>query len=213
VTEQAVSKWERGKGLPDVSVLITMSELLDVEIDVLLGGKENKEKIYENQKKGNDKRLTKIKVTMIGTLLILILVIVVSIIIQFKDNHFEVKTLSSNCSNFKISGIAVFNKERTVLNISNIEFCGTNQKTIYKKISCNLYENYNDKKNLISSCQSKENINLENYLKEVNINVSNYEYLCPKPKTNALFLEIYATNEENKNIEYKIPIKLNDNCD
>ena len=40
VSYQAVSKWERGETLPDIPVLIKLSELLDISIDnILIGAK------------------------------------------------------------------------------------------------------------------------------------------------------------------------------
>lgn len=38
VSDRAVSKWERGRGAPDVTLLRTLSESLNVNIEVLLGG-------------------------------------------------------------------------------------------------------------------------------------------------------------------------------
>ena len=50
VTPQAVSKWERGVGLPDIELLCEIGKGLDVTIDSLLG--DTKDKITES---GNDK--------------------------------------------------------------------------------------------------------------------------------------------------------------
>ena len=41
ITDKAVSKWERGLGCPDVSLLGELSEILDVGIGELLNGEEN----------------------------------------------------------------------------------------------------------------------------------------------------------------------------
>ena len=39
ITDKAVSKWERGLSLPDISVLIPLSEILNVGLyDLLKGG-------------------------------------------------------------------------------------------------------------------------------------------------------------------------------
>ncbi len=38
ITEQAVSKWERGLGIPDVSLLVDLSRILEVSIQELLAG-------------------------------------------------------------------------------------------------------------------------------------------------------------------------------
>ena len=41
ITDKAVSKWERGLSLPDISVLIPLSEILDISLyELLRGGKD-----------------------------------------------------------------------------------------------------------------------------------------------------------------------------
>ena len=51
VSDKAVSKWERGLGCPDVSLLGTLSEVLEVNIDRLLKGElgENSEAVTMNK--------------------------------------------------------------------------------------------------------------------------------------------------------------------
>lgn len=45
ITDKAVSKWERGISFPDISLLIPLSEILDVRLyDLLTGGEENESK-------------------------------------------------------------------------------------------------------------------------------------------------------------------------
>lgn len=39
VTDRAVSKWERGKGCPEVSILKKLAEILDISVDELLDGR------------------------------------------------------------------------------------------------------------------------------------------------------------------------------
>ena len=38
VTSQAVSKWENGRGIPDIELLKQMSELFQVDLETLLNG-------------------------------------------------------------------------------------------------------------------------------------------------------------------------------
>ena len=38
ITDRAVSKWERGKGLPDVSLMLELCEILDITVNELLSG-------------------------------------------------------------------------------------------------------------------------------------------------------------------------------
>ena len=44
VTDKAVSKWERGLSLPDISLLKKLAEILDVEVIDILEGKKNSNK-------------------------------------------------------------------------------------------------------------------------------------------------------------------------
>ena len=42
VTDKAVSKWERGLSFPDISILIPLAEILDINLyDLLKGGDDN----------------------------------------------------------------------------------------------------------------------------------------------------------------------------
>lgn len=49
VTEKAISRWETGRGTPDVSLLVPLSEALDVSVSEILNGekKDNKKKVKE----------------------------------------------------------------------------------------------------------------------------------------------------------------------
>lgn len=54
ITDRAVSKWERGKGLPDVSLMIDLCKILDITVNELLCG----EKIsMENNNEKNEQLL------------------------------------------------------------------------------------------------------------------------------------------------------------
>lgn len=42
ITDKAISKWERGKSFPDISMLIPISEILEISLyDLLTGGNDN----------------------------------------------------------------------------------------------------------------------------------------------------------------------------
>jgi transcriptional regulator with XRE-family HTH domain len=203
VTYQAVSKWETGKNIPDIATMKLISEEFNINIDELLDG----------QKQIKEPR--KINKNILIIIIIFILVLLSStalIILTHNNTSFEFKTISSKCSDFKITGSAAYNKDKTAIYISNIEFCGDDDQTVYKKIECNLYESYDNTKTKISSSTTKKNINLEDYLKEVSFNIDSYSSKCKQLTSNTLSLEILATTEDNKTITYKIPIDLTDSC-
>ena len=199
VTYQAVSKWENGKNVPDIGIMKQISEEFNVNIDEILNGEKSLKKENSN----------KWYIALIPVLILVLGIILVSILNKPKD--FEFKTISSKCSDFKITGSAAYNKDKTSIYISNIEFCGNNSEEKYKKINCKLYENNNDTKIKISECKEKKDINIVEYLKDTNINVNNYNSTCKRLTSNTLILEIYALDNNNKTIHrttnYK-PIEL-----
>ena len=198
VTFQAVSKWENGKNVPDISILKEMSKMFNVDIDEILDG-EKKDKKKTNY------------VYPIGLILILISLLLFGFI-YYNNDDYEFKTITTTCSDFKISGSAAYNKDKATIYISNVEFCGKEDTNKYKSITCTLYETYNDTKTKISNCSTKKNTNLEDFLKEVQINTNHSSKTCKNLSKSSLTLEIEAKDESNKTITYTIPIKLNDSC-
>ena len=196
VTYQAVSKWENGINLPDISLIKKICEDYDIDINNVLDVKSKKKNKYY-------------------LCVILSLVIILGIILVIKmnsNNDFEFKTLSTSCNNFNISGSISYNKNKSAIYISNIDYCGGDDNEIYKEITCTLYEKNNDTSKVISSCEVNNNIKLEDYLKNVNISVDNYVKDCKEYSENSLYLEINALNKNNKTINYRIPVILNDAC-
>lgn len=200
VTYQAVSKWENGKNIPDIAILKQICDEYNIDINEILNGEK------QEKKKKN------IFIIIISTLLIIMIGIIILFLLNKNNKDFEFKTISSKCSDFKITGSAAYNKDKTSIYISNIEFCGKGEEEKYKEINCTLYERNDDNKKKISSCEKNNNISLKDYLKNIDINVNNYSTTCKRLTSNNLILEISAVNSDNKTITYTIPIKLNDNC-
>lgn len=202
VTYQAVSKWETGKNIPDVSLLKQMSKDFNVNIEDLLEGK-------ITSKNKRNKRLY----IFIVVLIILILSMVI-MLFDHHNNNFEFKKLTSSCSNFNISGSIAYNDKKSSIYISNINYCGGEDNTEYKKIECLLYEQNNNSEIKIatSSYKGKNPIKLEEYLKDVQFNVDNYSKKCINYKNNSIYLQINATDSNDKTTLYRIPLSMSDNC-
>ena len=198
VTFQAVSKWENGKNVPDISILKEMSKMFNIDIDEILEGEK------KNKKNNN----------LYPIVLIIILVVLLGLGYLFynKTDDFEFKTITTTCKDFKITGSAAYNTDKATIYISNVEFCGKEDTTKYKSITCTLYETYNDTKTKISNCDEKKDINLEEYLKDINMSVEHFSKSCKNLSKNSLTLEIEAKDTDNKTITYTIPIKLKDSC-
>ena len=119
--------------------------------------------------------------------------------------------IKSTCELYDINGVVAYNKNKTSIYISNVNYCGKKDTTKYKKITCNLYEKLDDKTTKIKSCSTKNNVTLEQYLKDIKINVDNYKRMCTKFNTKSLYLEI-ETDDGNGINTHKIPLKLEDKC-
>ena len=195
VTYQAVSKWENGKNLPDVSLIKEICKDYNIDINELLDG---------NLKKSKQSYL----ILIIISALILISFFIFFI---FHDDDFKFKTLTSGCDNFKISGSISYNNKKSSIHISNVNYCGEKDTKEYKKIECGLYEKHENTEKLISTnnYNEKDLIKLENYLSKLVFTIDDYNRTCKEYSNDSLFLRIRATDKDNEIIIYEIPLSLN----
>ena len=196
VTYQAVSKWERGINIPEISLLRQMSKDFNIPMEDILDGKKsvkNKSNIY------------------IAIAILVVLVVGIVVIIKLPKDSFDFKTISTTCNEFEVTGSIAYDKTKSSIYISHINYCGGNDTRVYDSIECNLYEKDSDMNKLISSCNVGSNNTLEEYLKSIEVNIDNYAQTCNTYGDDSLYLEINAT-KDNNTITYKIPLELKDNC-
>ena len=99
VTYQAVSKWENGINLPDISLLKEISRDFDINIEDILDG----------EIKTNKKRKRSYIFMVILTLLIISFVV----IIFLKNNsNFYFKTITTTCKEFKVTGTIAYDSKK-----------------------------------------------------------------------------------------------------
>lgn len=197
VTYQAVSKWENGKNIPDVSLLKQMSKDFNIEINDILEGE------YTPVKKRK-------KYFIFGAL---VLVFFIVLLIN-SQNSFSFKTLSSKCASFKIQGSIAYNSSKSSIYISDIDYCGKEDKGKYSEVECTLYEKSEKGDKVISSnkySDSSNPITLDEYLKNMNFKIDDYKSSCKKYTKDSLYLKI-KVSFDNDNREYHVPLSLNDNC-
>lgn len=53
ITDRAVSKWENGRGMPDLSLIKKLCEILDISVNELLSGERLDKKEYQNKSEEN----------------------------------------------------------------------------------------------------------------------------------------------------------------
>ena len=194
VTYQAVSKWENGKNIPDISILKQICDDYNIDMNNLLEIKKNKIN----------------KTMIISILIICLLVLSLFIIFNHKSDDFSFKALSTTCDDFNLFGSIAYSNSKTSIYISNITYCGENNNETYKKINCTLYEDDGDVKTKIDSYNYDGAITLEEFLKKVSFSVDHSSKSCKMYLKNHLNLEIEAKTLDNKDVFYKIPLTLED---
>ena len=86
ISEKTISKWETGNGLPEISNMQSLCEILDITITELLNGTESKkeDKVIEYIKY-KDKHNKRVLLFSIITLLLIIIVLISSQLITYKN--------------------------------------------------------------------------------------------------------------------------------
>ena len=202
VTYQAVSKWENGKNIPDISLLKKISKDFNIDISPLL-----------DEELNNSNKKRKLLIYIIGCILLVIFGIY--IYNYHVNNHqFSFKTLSTTCKDFKITGSIAYSSSKSSIYISSIDYCGKDEVREYSNIECILYEVENENEKEISKYLYNEDkkITVEKFFKEVKFKVDNYDRICKKYNNHSLYLKVNATNDGEKITSYKINIKINDDC-
>ena len=200
VTYQAVSKWENGKNLPDISIMKDISKKYNIDINELLETEEE----TKNKRNSNLKTI----IAIIVSILVVIGIIVGGIIYIKNNNDFKFNTIEASGEDFKISGSIAYNSSKTIIYISDIHYKGEKDTTKYKKISFHLYlSNDNVDQRLFSD--EKENITLTDYLESFSMTVNSNICYDFKGK---LMLTIQAYDDNNKITNYDIPLELSSTC-
>lgn len=214
ITYQAVSKWENGKNIPDISLLKQICDDFNIDINSLLTGDYTTNENKVSLKKDKRNLLKKKKFLFLCLFVLLIGVIMAIIILKNRSNDFEFKTISSDCSNFTITGSVAYNDIKSAIYIASINYCGGADDNLYKSIECILYEKNGTLENRISQIVIKEENpkKLEDLLKNVTFNIDNYIYKCKEFQNNGLYVTIKATDSNNKQVTYSVPLTMNNVC-
>ena len=196
VTYQAVSKWENNKSIPDISILQNISKMFNIDLNYLTSTKKRNNTIY-----------------FILIIIFLILSLTITILITKNHTHdFEMRSIETTCNDFNLSGTIAYNKDKTAIFISEIDYCGLNKDQIYDTITSTLYQNENNKEKIIITNKEKNNLSLNDYLKDLTYHVDNYKSTCLDYNKNELYIKIELQKKNESTITYTIPLKINDTC-
>lgn len=200
VTYQAVSKWENGKNLPDISLMKEISKKYNIDINELLETEEE-----QKSKVRNNIRLV---LLVIVVLVVVIGTVIGGILVIKNSNDFNFTTIETEIEEFKISGSIAYNSNKTYIYISDIHYIGEADTNKYKKITSHLYLTNDNIDHKIYS-DEKKNITLTDYLENFSMSVNSnicYDF------NGDLVLTIQAYDENNKITNYDIPLELSSTC-
>lgn len=210
VTAQAVSKWENGRGVPDIELLKKLSEEFDVSIAELIEGEE----------KNNGKKIA------IGVAIALIVLSICTTIfglyVSKDQDSFNFSSLTCNDDSFNIEGVIAYNNSKKSIYISNINYCGEDEEPKFIAVECILYEKHQDDESIVAKYGSlnkknKESYNLSHYLKEIRFNINNFSFnnyscTCDSEVCNNMYIKINGLTIDNEIITYNIPIEVLPDC-
>ena len=211
VTKQAISKWENGRGIPDIEMLKELSKIFNVDIDEIIDG-ELKEK--EVKKKVNKK-------IIVLSSLIIVVIIFITIFLFTNKPSFNFSTLASDNDLFSIKGVVAYDNNKKSIYISDLDYNSDNEESEYVVAECILYEKdgMSDKQiskcgniNEISKYDSSKAKTLSELLTNIEFNIDNYESTCESYTEDSLSIELRAVNSNDDIITYEIPLILNENC-
>ena len=205
VTPEEVTRWENCKELPDINLLKKIISDYDngIKIEVI---EDLKEEIEVEEKK------TKIINRHLYHISILSAFLVISILVLIKQlgttETFKFKTMTTNCDSFKITGNIGYDRTISSVYLTNINYCGGNDKTVYDSIEATLYL----KEELISTAKKRKTITLEEYLHDSHYDFLNFRANCADYRDDSLHLEVMAT-KDNDIVSYRIALNMNDSCE
>lgn len=124
VSDKAVSKWERGLCFPDISVLIPLTEILNISLyDLLRGEKVNKKEVEETLKNtinysNSEIKRNKKKYITISSIIILIILLfsIISLVFINKNNN-----IGAIVDRDTIYDISYYNSYKTTIDNTNGE--------------------------------------------------------------------------------------------
>ncbi len=130
ITRQAVSKWERGRTIPDSSTLIRLSEIFDVTINELLQGERISEDSIENLQKttlgiidDNNRKTNIIRKAILSSIIIITSLLLLFLGYYFINSYNTIKVyrITSNDEIFPIpDGIMIITNRKQYIKIGKI---------------------------------------------------------------------------------------------
>ena len=218
VSNTAISKWENGNNLPDITMLEPLSQALDIDVLDLIKAQSN---TYPDNTSKKNKMLKKNILKIIHFLLVILTIIGITNFITYKTTNSKIKHISSTeveiyrirgkDENLSIDGYLIFNDKESIIFFKNIKYQGPGIGTAeFEKI--NSLEFYliidNEKVYYFNNTLKGKTYKINEFLEQAkNGTMVNYfDYKNKNLENN--FAKITIHNNSNKNIKLETKITL-----
>lgn len=196
VTGKAVSKWECGVALPDVSLFNDLANILQIEVSELLTGEDGikKEIDYKNRR----------LMYRLGMIIFILIVLVVFFGSFFINNYNKVHVydLVSAHSDFYVEGKLITVGSESYLSISDVKFVDNKYNT-YAIVKNFNYQLFHNNKKVYSSSNLRDNNTLNYFINNINV-FSIIKYVS----NDSINLKIVYSNDNSKDENYIVPIEI-----
>lgn len=208
VTSQAISKWENGRGIPDIEQIKRISDIFGVSMKEIIEGE-----VVDNTRV-NTKKI------VILVAIILMFSLVVALFFNSREDSFAFSKINTDDGCFLVRGIVAFNKNKKSIYISNIE-CSLEDDRSYLDMEFILYEMNNGISNVIYEYGKINDIGyydiidakkIDVLLSDIEFDIDGYDCSCGNSVCDNLYLKINLLDVENNIISYDIPLVLENKC-
>ena len=204
VSDKAVSKWERGICFPDISVLIPLTEILDISLYDLLKGekmkKEEVEEVLKNTIEYSNKEIKKGKKKLKYLLAIILILIFSFLIYYFFASYSKIKiyNITGEGENLtSVNGIFVETNENLYLTIYDIGYLDDLE---YRAMEL-FYKDNDNKEHLIGST-TQDYIHFLDYRGyKSNFDIDDLEFILSN-----MYIRFYF--QDTTKIEIKLDVEL-----
>lgn len=211
ISRQAVSLWERGKAIPDSSILCLLSDFFGVSVNEILKGEkvthETKKDLEEitlkmvdecNKRTLNTKRIIKIFTTAI------LFLIVIFLIYYFLSSYNSIKVYKINGKGtnfFTNNGIIINTRQKSYIRLGKL-----NSLTKYNIEKVELYYIKNNKKIIIYKDTQSDILLTENYGYDEYFSSDDFKYILK-----SLYLEIIYDSSKKDTINLNVEKDFSNN--
>jgi len=146
ITSKAVSKWECGVALPDIALFPELTKILNITIEELLNGEDNKEIPIDKKKN--------YIIIILSSLIFLLIVLSIGLIIYFNNNYSKVSIydIESAEETFYVDGNIMTIDGQSYLSITKVDYLG-NDIDLFSNVYDFEYEIYYDEELLYKSSE------------------------------------------------------------